>query len=86
MRPPKRSVQTPSGPVLLNVTRSAAKGKIAIISAETLVTTPNIDVVIDATGKPVVAAEYSLKAMEHGKHLVMMNVEADVTLGDYLKW
>ena len=24
-------------------------------------------------------------AMEHGKHLVMMNVEADVTIGAYLE-
>ena len=59
-------------------------GKIAITSAETLVTTDNIDVVIDATGKPGVAADYDLLAMEHGKHLVMMNVEADVTIGPYL--
>ena len=44
-----------------------------------------IDVVIDATGKPVVGAEIGLTAMEHGKHLVMMNVEADVTIGAYLK-
>ncbi len=41
--------------------------------------------VIDATGKPGVAADYDLMAMEHGKHLVMMNVEADVTIGPYLK-
>ncbi|KKB85303.1 homoserine dehydrogenase [Devosia limi DSM 17137] len=60
-------------------------GKIAITSAETLVTTDTIDVVIDATGKPGVAADYCLTAMEHGKHLVMMNVEADVTIGPYLK-
>jgi len=26
--------------------------------------------VIDATGKPGVAADYDLMAMEHGKHLV----------------
>ena len=44
-----------------------------------------IDVVVDATGKPVVGAEIGLAAMEHGKHLVMMNVEADVTIGAYLK-
>ncbi len=44
-----------------------------------------IDVVIDATGVPAVGAEIGLKAMEHGKHLVMMNVEADVTIGAYLK-
>jgi predicted homoserine dehydrogenase-like protein len=60
-------------------------GKIAITSAETLVITENIDVVIDATGKPGVAADVDLMAMEHGKHLVMMNVEADVTIGPYLK-
>jgi predicted homoserine dehydrogenase-like protein len=66
-------------------TAAIEAGSIAITSAETLVTTPNIDVVIDATGKPGVAADYDLMAMEHGKHLVMMNVEADVTIGPYLK-
>ena len=44
-----------------------------------------VDVVVDATGKPAVGAEIGLSAMEHGKHLVMMNVEADVTIGAYLK-
>ncbi|NIA68708.1 homoserine dehydrogenase [Pelagibius litoralis] len=44
-----------------------------------------IDVVIDATGVPAVGAEIGLSAMENGKHLVMMNVEADVTIGAYLK-
>jgi predicted homoserine dehydrogenase-like protein len=61
-------------------------GKIAITSDNILmVTTPQIDVVIDATGKPGVAADFILLAMEHGKHIVMMNVEADVTIGRYLK-
>jgi predicted homoserine dehydrogenase-like protein len=44
-----------------------------------------IDVVIDATGIPAVGAEIGLSAMERGKHLVMMNVEADVTIGAYLR-
>jgi predicted homoserine dehydrogenase-like protein len=44
-----------------------------------------IDVVIDATGRPGVGAEIGMVAMEHGKHLVMMNVEADVTIGAMLK-
>ena len=44
-----------------------------------------IDVVIDATGNPGVGADFGLMAMEHGKHLVMMNVEADVTIGAYLQ-
>jgi predicted homoserine dehydrogenase-like protein len=45
----------------------------------------HIDVVIDATGRPAVGAEIGMVAMEHGKHLVMMNVEADVTIGALLK-
>src|SRR5690606_29495855 len=75
--------QEAASPDKANATIEA--GKIAITSAETLVTTPLIDVVIDATGKPGVAADFDLMAMEHGKHLVMMNVEADVTIGPYLK-
>ncbi|TPJ14461.1 homoserine dehydrogenase [Mesorhizobium sp. B2-7-3] len=67
------------------VTAAIEVGKIAITSNEMLVTNPLIDVVIDATGKPGVAADFDLMAMEHGKHLVMMNVEADVTIGCYLK-
>lgn len=67
------------------VTAAIEAGKMAVTSAETLVKNPLIDVVIDATGKPGVAADYCLTAMEYGKHLVMMNVEADVTIGPYLK-
>ncbi|RUM99061.1 homoserine dehydrogenase [Pseudaminobacter arsenicus] len=67
------------------VTSGIEAGKIVITSNEMLVTNPLIDVVIDATGKPGVAADFDLMAMEHGKHLVMMNVEADVTIGAYLK-
>jgi predicted homoserine dehydrogenase-like protein len=62
------------------------RGRIAITTDPALmVTSPEIDVVIDATGKPGVAADYDLLAMENGKHVVMMNVEADVTIGPYLK-
>jgi len=67
------------------VTAAIEAKKIAITSNELLVTNPLLDIVIDATGKPGVAADYDLKAMQHGKHLVMMNVEADVTIGPYLK-
>ncbi len=70
---------------LSKVSAAIGQKKLAITSAEVLVKTPEIDVVIDATGKPGVAADYDLLAMEHGKHLVMMNVEADVTIGPYLK-
>jgi predicted homoserine dehydrogenase-like protein len=67
------------------LTAAIEAGKIGITSNELLVTNPLIDVVIDATGKPGVAADFDLMAMEHGKHVVMMNVEADVTIGAFLK-
>ena len=61
-------------------------GKIAVTTdANAILNSGLIDVVIDATGIPAVGAEIGLRAMEHGKHLVMMNVEADVTIGAYLK-
>ncbi|WP_127597003.1 NAD(P)H-dependent oxidoreductase [Nitratireductor alexandrii] len=66
-------------------TAAIEAGRIAITSNELLVTNPLVDVVIDATGKPGVAADFDLMAMEHGKHVVMMNVEADVTIGCLLK-
>ncbi|ESZ18235.1 NAD(P)H-dependent oxidoreductase [Mesorhizobium sp. L48C026A00] len=75
-----READTPS-----KLSEAIESGKIAITSNEMLVTNPLIDVVIDATGKPGVAADFDLMAMQHGKHLVMMNVEADVTIGCYLK-
>jgi predicted homoserine dehydrogenase-like protein len=61
-------------------------GKVAVTNdADLILNSGLIDVVIDATGVPAVGAEIGLRAMEHGKHLVMMNVEADVTIGAYLK-
>ena len=67
------------------LTAAIEAGLIAITSNELLVANPLIDVVVDATGKPGVAADFDLMAMEHGKHVVMMNVEADVTIGAFLK-
>lgn len=68
------------------LTAAMEAGKVAITNnADLVVGNDLIDVVIDATGVPAVGAEIGLHAMEHGKHLVMMNVEADVTIGAYLK-
>lgn len=61
-------------------------GKTAVTDDSSLILESGlVDVVVDATGIPEVGAEIGLAAMERGKHLVMMNVEADVTIGSYLK-
>lgn len=69
-----------------DMTSAIEAGKMAI-SADSMMIAENplIDVVIDATGVPEVGAEIGIHAMEHGKHLTMMNVEADVCIGPYLK-
>lgn len=66
--------------------RAIESGQVAVTSdVSMLLESGLIDVVVDATGVPSVGAEIGLAAMEHGKHLVMMNVEADVTIGAFLR-
>ena len=60
-------------------------GRTAVSDADAILGSGLVDVVIDATGIPAVGAEIGLAAMERGKHLVMMNVEADVTIGAFLR-
>ncbi|MFP6698315.1 MAG: Gfo/Idh/MocA family oxidoreductase, partial [Alphaproteobacteria bacterium] len=43
-----------------------------------------LDVVIDATGEPRIGIRHCLAAIEHGKHVIMVNVEADVVAGPQL--
>lgn len=69
-----------------DVSLALEQGKVPITDNNQLVIEHGqVDVVVDATGVPAVGAELGLSAMENGKHLVMMNVEADVTIGAYLK-
>ena len=45
----------------------------------------NVDAVIDATGEVEVGAHVALKAIAHGKHVILMNAELDATIGPILK-
>jgi len=49
-----------------------------------LVSYPEIDIVIEATGNPVAAVEHILGAFRHGKHVVNVTVEADAFCGPML--
>ena len=50
-----------------------------------LIENDQIDVIVDATGIPSVGADVGLRAITNNKHVVMMNVEADVAIGHLLK-
>jgi predicted homoserine dehydrogenase-like protein len=49
-----------------------------------LVSSPEVDIVIEATGNPVAAVEHVLEAFRQGKHVVMVTVEADAFCGPIL--
>jgi predicted homoserine dehydrogenase-like protein len=44
-----------------------------------------IDAIIEATGEIEFGAKVTLKAIEHGKHVILMNAELDATVGPLLK-
>jgi predicted homoserine dehydrogenase-like protein len=52
--------------------------------APALIAAQGIEVLVDATGSPSAGIAHALAAIEHRKHIVMVNVEADVLAGPLL--
>ncbi|MFT7129361.1 MAG: putative homoserine dehydrogenase-like protein [Gammaproteobacteria bacterium] len=53
-------------------------------SADDLMALGPIEVILEVTGNPVVGTYHALKAIENGKHIIMVNVEADCMVGPIL--
>jgi predicted homoserine dehydrogenase-like protein len=53
-------------------------------NAEALITDPRIEVIVEATGVPGAGIHHALMAAANGKHIVMVNVEADAVAGPLL--
>jgi predicted homoserine dehydrogenase-like protein len=51
---------------------------------QAVATLPQLDVLVECTGSPVHAVDHILKAIEHGKHVVNVTVEADAFCGPLL--
>src|SRR5262252_2140197 len=51
---------------------------------EALIACPEIEVIVEATGVPAAGIRHALSAIAHGKHIVMVNVEADALAGPLL--
>ena len=69
-----------------DIDRAIETNRVAVTADyKALCSSGRIDVVIDATGNPNVGTLVALEAMRNGKHVVMLNVEADITIGRYLK-
>ncbi len=60
-------------------------GATAIVQdGEALIAEAALEVVIDATGSPAAGIRHALAAVANGKHIVMVNVEADALAGPLL--
>lgn len=53
-------------------------------NADDLIAADGLDVVVDATGHPAAGISHAQAAVKHGRHIVMVNVEADVLAGPLL--
>lgn len=53
----------------------------AVLDDAAALATADVDMVVDATGVPEVGAILSLAALRAGKHVGLLNVECDVTIG-----
>jgi predicted homoserine dehydrogenase-like protein len=64
----------------------AHKKRAAFITADAdaMIADPRIEVIVEATGVPGAGIHHALRAIEHGKHIVMVNVEADAVAGPLL--
>ncbi|MDG4880631.1 homoserine dehydrogenase [Mesorhizobium sp. WSM4884] len=68
------------------IDRAIEAGKIAVTEdLHALAAAGRVDVIIDATGNPNIGTLFALEVMKNGKHIVMLNVEADITIGRFLK-
>jgi len=88
-----RSAYASAGVADVRVVRSASEleqaireGRAAISEdADILCRAGGIDVVIEATGTIEFGAAVVMSAVQNGKHIILMNVELDATLGPVLK-
>ncbi|WNS78648.1 SAF domain-containing protein [Domibacillus sp. DTU_2020_1001157_1_SI_ALB_TIR_016] len=49
-----------------------------------VIQSPHVEVIVDATGVPEVGANISLEALRSKKHIVLLNVEVDITIGSVM--
>ena len=62
----------------------ARGGKTAIVASGEIAAACDIDILIEATGFVEAGALHALRAIEHGHHVIMVTVEADVVVGPLL--
>lgn len=79
----QRVVVADSASAIVDAVRA---GRLAITDDPVLAASSDVvDVVVDATGVPEAGALHAVTAIDAGHHIVMVNIEADVTVGAALR-
>ena len=63
------------------LTSVVADGGTVAVTDSSLLTALPVDMVIDATGVPEIGAQIALRGLLSGKHVGLLNVETDITVG-----
>jgi predicted homoserine dehydrogenase-like protein len=70
-----------TGDDLDKLTSLVAEGGTVAVTDATLLTALPLDMVIDATGVPEIGAQIALRCILAGRHVGLLNVETDITVG-----
>ena len=65
--------------------RAMEAGKFVIVEDPMLLMDTPIDVVVESTGVPEAGARHAYEAIQHGKHIAMINKETDAVIGPILQ-
>ncbi|MCW2802660.1 MAG: flagellar biosynthesis protein FlgA [Propionibacteriaceae bacterium] len=77
-------VEWPKDAIGADVHDAIANGTTAIIADAAPLFDADIDVIVEATGNPIVGVDHALRAIAGGKHIIMVTVEADALAGPAL--
>jgi len=74
----------PADQVADSIEDALARRATTIVSDAAALFDADIDVIVEATGNPIVGVDHALRAIETGKHIIMVTVEADALAGPAL--
>ncbi|GAA1486622.1 NAD(P)H-dependent oxidoreductase [Brachybacterium fresconis] len=74
----------PAEQVAGSVEEALTGGGTAVVGDAGLLLEADLDVIVEATGNPIVGTDHALRAIRGGKHIIMVTVEADALCGPAL--
>ena len=83
-RAPLKLVDWPEEAFVEDIETALATRATTIITDASALFDAELDVIVEATGNPIVGINHALRAIETGKHIIMVTVEADALAGPAL--